>query len=522
MPAMTPAVPQPGEAQLARRAAGGDGEAFAELYERYGDRTFNLCHRIVGSRDDAADATQEAFVSVLRQLPKLEQRELAFGSYVFTCARHACFDLIARRRRAEPHADVPEAATAGAGGGLDPGDPADDPERNVLLEDQQEQIRAANATLPARQREALALYELDQRSYDEIAEIMQMNRNSVAQLLSRARINLRNALRGEALTSIFHSTPECERALPLICASDDGQLDEASHDAVWLADHLTSCTTCPLRAEAMQEAGASYRAWTPIVAAPWLFRDTMARAAEAVGTDWDDVIARRCPREPSPSVSPADPGAEPGGRWWRSRIKLAAAVVVAALLLSVGVATGLKRGERSPTATPPAAQAPAAPVQPSAAVRGGEPARTPAKRNTGAAQTSPRLPATPAPKRRGPAGLDAAPALPTPRGASAAARAPAPPPPQSVPRRPQRQPTTRRLPAAAPTPPPPPAAAPTPAAEPATPAPPAPVPPPAPPPRLPDPSLSAPPRSPPAPRKPTKPRPLCTDRDGTVMPCPSG
>lgn len=214
MPAMTRAVPQPGEAELARRAARGDGEAFAELYTRYSDRTFNLCYRIVGSREDAADAMQEAFVSVLRQLPKLEQRELAFGSYVFTCARHACFDLMARRRRAEPHADVPETARAvGAGGGdgLDPGDPADDPERNVLLED------AANATLPRRQREALALFELDKRSYDEIAEIMQMNRNSVAQLLSRARINLRNALRGEALASIVHSAPECERALPLIC-----------------------------------------------------------------------------------------------------------------------------------------------------------------------------------------------------------------------------------------------------------------------------------------------------------------
>ncbi|MDP1850138.1 MAG: sigma-70 family RNA polymerase sigma factor, partial [Solirubrobacteraceae bacterium] len=440
MPARTRAVSQPGEAELARRAARGDGEAFAALYERYGDRTFNLCYRIVGSRDDAADATQEAFVSVLRRLPKLEQRELAFGSYVFTCARHACFDLMARRRRAEPHADVPETATAvgaGGGGGLDPGDPADDPERNVLLEDQQEQIRAANATLPARQREALALFELEQRSYDEIAEIMQMNRNSVAQLLSRARINLRTALRGEALASILHSTPECERALPLICASDDGQLDEASRDAVWLAEHLSSCTTCPLRAEAMQEAGASYRAWTPIVAAPWLFRDTMARAAEAVGTDWDDVIGQRCPREPSFSGSRGaaarpggaaappperaaqlvDPAAAPDGRWWRSRMKLAAAVVVAALLLSVGVATGLKRGERSPAATTPAAQAPAAPVQPSSAVRGGERARTPAEPNTGAAQTSRKPPATPAPDRLGPAGLDAAPALAAPRGA---------------------------------------------------------------------------------------------------------
>ncbi len=72
----------------------------------------------------------------------------------------------------------------------------------MLLSARQEEVRAANATLPERQREALALRELEGLSYDEIAEIMGMNRNSVAQLISRARINLRDALRGTALASI--------------------------------------------------------------------------------------------------------------------------------------------------------------------------------------------------------------------------------------------------------------------------------------------------------------------------------
>ena len=81
------------EAGLAQRAVAGDGEAFAELYQRYEKRAYNLCLRIVGSEDDAADATQEAFVSVLRRLPKLEGRDLAFGSYLFTSARHACYAI---------------------------------------------------------------------------------------------------------------------------------------------------------------------------------------------------------------------------------------------------------------------------------------------------------------------------------------------------------------------------------------------------------------------------------------------
>ena len=51
------------EAGLARRAVAGDGDAFAELYTRYEKRAYNLCLRIVGSEDEAADATQEAFVT---------------------------------------------------------------------------------------------------------------------------------------------------------------------------------------------------------------------------------------------------------------------------------------------------------------------------------------------------------------------------------------------------------------------------------------------------------------------------
>ena len=290
------ADPSADEARLAQEAAAGNGEAFAELYERYERRAYNLCYRILGSEDDAADATQEAFVGLLRRLPGLEGRDLAFGSYLFTSARNACYDLIERRRRAQPSDEIPESSipvgggVGGGGFGFDPGDPEDDPERNVLLDARQEEIRAANSTLPERQREALALKELEELSYDEIAVIMGMNRNSVAQLISRARINLRDALRGSALASIAAASPECERALALAAAGQDAQ---PAADAAWLELHLHDCETCRLGREAMEEAGVSYRAWVPIAAGPVLFRETMAEAAEAVGADWSDVVARR-------------------------------------------------------------------------------------------------------------------------------------------------------------------------------------------------------------------------------------
>ena len=351
------------EARLAQRAVAGDGDAFATLYTRYEKRAYNLCLRILGSEDDAADATQEAFVNVLKRLPMLEGRELAFGSYLFTSARHACYDLIERRKRAEPSDEIADGAVPVGGGvggggiGFDPGDPHEDPERNVLLAARQDEIRDANAQLPARQREVLVLRELEDLSYDEIAELMEMNRNSVAQLISRARIGLRDALRGTALASVAASSADCERSLALLAALQDGQ---PAGDDGWLDEHMRACDTCPLARDAMEEAGISYRAWLPVAAGPLLFRETVANAAEAVGADWSHVIARHEARMGAPQglrarLRAAAGGGAAGGSQSGSaraalgrhrRRDLALVAALALVLLLVGFAAGLGDGSK--------------------------------------------------------------------------------------------------------------------------------------------------------------------------------
>ena len=265
------------DVELARRAAEGDGDAFAALYDRHERRAYNLCYRITGSADDAADATQETFLKVLERLPSLAGRDVNFGSYLLTSARHASYDAIERRRRAAPAAEIPDSAMP-VGAGAEP----EEADRGALRAAHQEDIRAANALLPARQREALALRELGELSYDEVAEVMGMNRNSVAQLISRARLNLRDGLRRGALVSIPAATPDCESALPLLALAQDDLLEDATH-ADWLARHLAGCATCRVRVEAMEEAGAAYRQWLPLVPALWLRSDV----AEAAERTWD-------------------------------------------------------------------------------------------------------------------------------------------------------------------------------------------------------------------------------------------
>ncbi len=295
------------EARLARAAAAGDGQAFARLYDAYEQRIYTFCFRLVGNEQDAQDATQDAFLKVLQRLPSLKERELNFGAYLFTAARNASYDVIGKRKKADAVDEIPEAGARPVYGDAAP--LALDPERAAMLGSLQESVRGANERLPERQREVLALREVEELSYDEIAEIMDMNRNSVAQLISRARIKLRDELRGSALSSVAVSTADCERALPLISMRQDGQLRD-DDDREWLAAHIDGCDTCKVSVDAMEEAGISYRAWTPIVPAAFLFRDTMAKAAELTGSDWS-AIGR--PSAEEATATQDDGGAGDGG-----------------------------------------------------------------------------------------------------------------------------------------------------------------------------------------------------------------
>jgi RNA polymerase sigma factor (sigma-70 family) len=325
------------DSRLAAAAAAGDRAAFADLYSRYESRVYNICLRITGNPDDAADATQEAFLGVLRRLREGERPVRSFAAYLFTSARHAAAKVSQRQAGVAPaEEEAPGPAR----------DLATDPEGAALLAGLQESVRAANATLPERQREVLALRELGDLSYDEIADAMDLNRNAVSQLVWRARIGLRDALRASAVASVVAASEECERALPLIAAAEDGEpIDPA--DRVWLPAHLATCERCRLGKEALVEAGASYRAWLPVAPMAALAPAVMASAGKVVGADWG-ASAAGAPR-----------------RWVKRT--LAGTAAVAAIILALVAFAGGDSEQKAPVAAAAAAAAPE-PAQPEPAV----------------------------------------------------------------------------------------------------------------------------------------------------------
>lgn len=284
------------ERKLAARAADGDSAAVADLYDAYERRLYGYCNRICRHPEDAADATQEAFCNVIQRLPGLDVAKLNFGAYLFTAARNACMDIVGQRRKAEPTDEVPEDPFA-------TNDLDIDPERAILTQDQQRAAREANDRLPESQRSVLALREVSGLSYDEIAETMGMNSNSVAQLISRARLNFYKQLRTDAVI-IPPLDDAAQRAIDLTVKRQDGKIN--SDDLDWLNAHLAENESSRLNAEAIQESAVLYRAIAPVAVLATLRAATLERAGTNRSEKGSETPGNQSTT--NPSVAKSAPG----------------------------------------------------------------------------------------------------------------------------------------------------------------------------------------------------------------------
>jgi len=240
------------DALLATAARDGDHAAYGELFGRYQSRIYNYAYGIAGNREDAADIAQEAFVRVFEALPRLTG-ELNFSAYVYRTTHNIAIDTVKGRARF----DAPEALELQAEPSL-----RADPERVALVQQQQAQAWQAAFRLSDDHRAILTLRELHDLSYQEIAEIMDMPRNTVGVLLSRARLKFKEAFRMSSI-DIDKLTAECRDMLPLLSAYIDDELNDKKRTQV--ESHLEQCAFCRLALEEMTESSRSYRAILPLL-----------------------------------------------------------------------------------------------------------------------------------------------------------------------------------------------------------------------------------------------------------------
>jgi RNA polymerase sigma factor (sigma-70 family) len=189
--------PREEERQLdaARR---GDLAAFNWLVLRYQIRVYNLCYRMLSDPDAAADATQEAFLSAWRAMPRFKGEQ--FRTWLIRIATNGCLDVLRSRKRRptqsldgwRPGDGSEEASEPLPIADLDP---SIDPERQALRAETVAAIQLGLDQLPDEQRTVLVLVDVQGLSYDEAATVTGANLGTVKSRVNRARSRMRDFLR---------------------------------------------------------------------------------------------------------------------------------------------------------------------------------------------------------------------------------------------------------------------------------------------------------------------------------------
>jgi RNA polymerase sigma-70 factor (ECF subfamily) len=164
---------------------GGDVDAFAVLLTRYRDVYTRFAVRLLGSREDADDALQLAFVRAYRNLHKCQDPS-RFGAWLYQIVLNECRTLGTRRARRELRVVRDDVAVERA---VD----VTDPDGDAALRGE---IERALAQLDPEQREAFLLKHVEDLSYEEMAELTGVGVSALKMRVKRACERLRNLLEG--------------------------------------------------------------------------------------------------------------------------------------------------------------------------------------------------------------------------------------------------------------------------------------------------------------------------------------
>ena len=189
-----------GDADVVRLARGGEPAtvtaAYRELIRRYERPVFALVYRMVRNRELAEDLAQDTFVKVLNALATY-RAEFKFSSWIFKIANNTAIDHLRRRElptlslEGSPHAETADAIEASA---LQVGSSDETPLEQVEARELGGAIEAAIGQLRPEYRACILLRHVEGRSYEEVAEMLDLPLGTVKTYIHRARNELRQLL----------------------------------------------------------------------------------------------------------------------------------------------------------------------------------------------------------------------------------------------------------------------------------------------------------------------------------------
>ena len=199
------------ESLLIKKAADGDLDAFNQLVLTYQDLAFNVAYRIMADEAAAADATQDAVISMYRKLDSY--RGGSFKAWFLRIVTNACYDELRKQKRRPTVTLEPE---------TDDGDLIESPdwladnspglEETMMNSQLEKAIQECLNKLNEKHRAVMVMVDVSGEDYETVAEIIQSPVGTVKSRLSRARLKMQECLQaaGELLPDQFRLNSEEE------------------------------------------------------------------------------------------------------------------------------------------------------------------------------------------------------------------------------------------------------------------------------------------------------------------------
>lgn len=181
------------ERELVRLAQGGSDSAFETLVRRHQQRVLALVTGILRRREDAEDVVQQVFLKVYISLRRFDQRA-AFSTWLYKITVNECWDYL-RKRKVRPlvyEADLSEEQVSRLDGAISAEHPVQGPSEQAEV---RELLERMLEKLPEQDQQLLVLKEIEGFSVEELAEILDINVNTVKVRLFRARARIMDVYR---------------------------------------------------------------------------------------------------------------------------------------------------------------------------------------------------------------------------------------------------------------------------------------------------------------------------------------
>ena len=168
---------------LVERCLEGDREAFATLVRRYQRPIFNAAYRVLGREEDAADVTQVVFLKMLEKLRDFDPR-YRFFSWIYRIGINEALNVLRRNGRDEPLDEEHEPEGPASAG----------PEWQAAEAEASQHIQRALLRMKPSDRAVITLRHFSECSYEEIAEVLEIDVKTVKSRLFEARTRMRGLL----------------------------------------------------------------------------------------------------------------------------------------------------------------------------------------------------------------------------------------------------------------------------------------------------------------------------------------